>query len=529
MSVQPVAVVLLNWNGWVDTIECLETLLRSDYPDFRVIVCDNASTDGSLEHIQAWAEGRLEAGGAEGFQRLRATPLAKPVPYVRLNAEQALQPPAHDVPLTLIDTGGNFGFAGGNNVGLRHALASGRFAYYWLLNNDTVVEPDSLGQLVARMAADRQAGIGGSTLRHYYAAQVVQVAGGSATIHGAAVPRRWLPISRRPHRWMRLPLNNAWLCGWRLDDGQRCLLARCGADGRGLLSSTTKNLTGRAVRRPATGWSTRIAVYHKKAARSVPVRAASCRPLRCIICSTTGSSSRRFFPARLPLLYASMLLELGRAALAAISLKVNGRWWHWACLRAASTPASARPEPVFLVRIFRVTSSRRIHVVSFRGTSGLADYAVSLCRELSKLADTTLVTADSYDPARYHVDFPYAHLFRRTRQYPVDLLRYIVLRTRPDMVLWQSWLKFPMLAEGLVIMLFRLFGIRTALTVHDLLPHEPKPWSKAVCAWFYRRFDKLIAHSERTVQGLAAMHVQTTPLLVPHGIYDIFRLGELEP
>jgi glycosyltransferase involved in cell wall biosynthesis len=174
------------------------------------------------------------------------------------------------------------------------------------------------------------------------------------------------------------------------------------------------------------------------------------------------------------------------------------------------------------------TSPRRIHVVSFSGTSGLADYAVSLCRELSKLAETTLVTADSYDPARYQVDFKHAHLFRRTRQYPLDILRYVAytLRTRPDMVLWQSWLKFPLL-EGFVIMLFRLFGIRTALTVHDLLPHDPKPWSRAVCAWFYRRFDKLVAHSERTVQGLQEMGVRTKPLLVPHGIYDIFRLGEL--
>lgn len=168
-------------------------------------------------------------------------------------------------------------------------------------------------------------------------------------------------------------------------------------------------------------------------------------------------------------------------------------------------------------------------MVTFTGNSGLTDYAVSLCRELDKLADVTLVTADSYEPQRYRVNFPHRLLFRRTRQYPIDLLRYIwfTLRTRPDMVLLQSWLKFPLL-EGCMIMLFRLAGIRTGITIHDLLPHEPKPWSRKLNAWFYRRFDKLVVHSERSVQGLRDMGVHTQPLLVPHGIYDIFRLDQLD-
>lgn len=174
------------------------------------------------------------------------------------------------------------------------------------------------------------------------------------------------------------------------------------------------------------------------------------------------------------------------------------------------------------------TTQCRIHVVSFTGNSGLTDYAVSLCRELDKLADVTLVTADSYAPQRYRVNFPHRALFRRTRHYPLDLLRYIgyTLRTRPDMVLLQSWLKFPLL-EGFMIMLFRLAGIRTGITIHDLLPHEPKPWSRRLNAWFYRRFDKLVVHSERAAQGLREMGVNTGPLLVPHGVYDLFRLDQL--
>ena len=43
-----VCVLIVNWNGWKDTIECLESLVRSTYPYFRVVVCDNGSEDGSL-------------------------------------------------------------------------------------------------------------------------------------------------------------------------------------------------------------------------------------------------------------------------------------------------------------------------------------------------------------------------------------------------------------------------------------------------------------------------------------------------
>ncbi|WP_295995292.1 glycosyltransferase family 4 protein [Rugamonas sp.] len=175
-----------------------------------------------------------------------------------------------------------------------------------------------------------------------------------------------------------------------------------------------------------------------------------------------------------------------------------------------------------------VRSALRIHVVSFSGDSGITDYAVSLCRALDALADVTLVTARSYDPARYQVAFRCHRVFRRTLLYPLDLLRFIAytLREKPDVVLFQSWLKWPLL-EAPLIALLRLAGIRTALTVHDLLPHDPRRWSRAFCAAFYRRFERLVVHSDRAAQGLREMGVTTAPLVVPHGIYDIFRLAPL--
>lgn len=177
-----VAVVILNWNGWRDTIECLESVFRLDYPDFRVVVCDNGSQDGSLEKIQAWAEGQLAVSAiADGaLRRLIDPPVIKPVNtriYDRAEAEAAGRADG-DVPLVLIQTGANLGFAGGNNVGLRYVLAQDCFDYVWLLNNDTVVEADSLHQLVARMAERPDAGMCGSTLRYYHQPDKVQAWGG---------------------------------------------------------------------------------------------------------------------------------------------------------------------------------------------------------------------------------------------------------------------------------------------------------------------------------------------------------------
>jgi len=178
-----VYILLLNWNGWRDTIECLESVFRSDYPDFQVIVCDNGSSDASLDHIRAWADGKEVARAAPTatIARLTDPPIPKPVAYLDVlsgsQPKSALQ--ATDASLVLIQTGENLGFAGGNNVGLRYVETRDDFAYVWLLNNDTVVEPDALSQLVARLSKEESGGICGSTLLYYHAPDTVQALGGA--------------------------------------------------------------------------------------------------------------------------------------------------------------------------------------------------------------------------------------------------------------------------------------------------------------------------------------------------------------
>ena len=180
-----VAVVLLNWNGWGDTIACLESLMRLTHRPVEVILVDNGSTDGSVAHIRAWAAGRLDVLADSAALAHLVTPACpKPVEIAA-----PADPAAPAAPVTLIEIGQNLGFAGGNNVGLRVALER-KVDYVWVLNTDCVVAPDSLSRLLDRMAQDATIGMCGACLCHYHAPEVLQEAGGCAYFPALGLARR---------------------------------------------------------------------------------------------------------------------------------------------------------------------------------------------------------------------------------------------------------------------------------------------------------------------------------------------------
>lgn len=173
-------VIIVNWNGWKDTIECLESVFRLNASGFFVVVCDNASTNESLNRIKDWARGELHAEPVNPqLSRLSAPPLPKPIPFVELTREQAESGAiCSEAKLVLIQTGANLGFAGGNNVGLRYALGHQDSEYFWMLNNDTVVEPDSLSAMVRLMQSRPGIGLCGSLHLSYYNPKQIQAEGG---------------------------------------------------------------------------------------------------------------------------------------------------------------------------------------------------------------------------------------------------------------------------------------------------------------------------------------------------------------
>lgn len=171
----------------------------------------------------------------------------------------------------------------------------------------------------------------------------------------------------------------------------------------------------------------------------------------------------------------------------------------------------------------------KIDVVCFRADSGLGDYSVSLCRELSRLCSVRLITSQSLDPRFETMGFETEKLFRRSRHLPADLLSFFasVLRRKPDALIFQSWLKSPIL-ERLLVAYLRKRGIRCFLTVHDVLPHHPRAWSRVELSQYYRGFDGLIAHSVRAKHNLQDMGTTKPIMVVPHGVYDLFDTLHLD-
>jgi GT2 family glycosyltransferase len=178
-----VCICILNWNGWRDTVECLESVFRTDHPAYQVVVVDNGSEDGSLSRFRSWAEGAsaFETQTPPELRHLVAPPVRKPIRYRefdRYRFESITSGNAPGDPMLLVRNETNLGFAGGINVGLRYVLRVGGFDYVWLLNNDTVVRPDALEHLVRRMEAEPRVGLCGSTLLFYDAPELVQALGG---------------------------------------------------------------------------------------------------------------------------------------------------------------------------------------------------------------------------------------------------------------------------------------------------------------------------------------------------------------
>ena len=175
-----VGIVILNYARWRDTIACLESVLRSTYSNYRVFLCDNGSPDDSRDQMVAWARGDRAIDLADGLpdelRPLVSPPIDKPIMHSVLERDQPAEPAAADA-VTFINTGANLGFVGGNNIGIRHALAAGA-EYVLLLNNDTLVAPGAIAAVVAAAERDRSLGLVGGTILEFHEPDRVQAAGG---------------------------------------------------------------------------------------------------------------------------------------------------------------------------------------------------------------------------------------------------------------------------------------------------------------------------------------------------------------
>jgi len=167
-----VSIIILNWNGWKDTVECLESVYRIAYPNYDVIVVDNGSRDESLKKVKDYANGQI----AVESNFLCYPTEKKSLPYIEYSRTRAetgggKEDQISGFPsnrrLILIENEKNYGFAEGNNIAIRYALKTLNPDYLLLLNNDTVVEENFLSELIRVASQDEKNGILGSKVYYY--------------------------------------------------------------------------------------------------------------------------------------------------------------------------------------------------------------------------------------------------------------------------------------------------------------------------------------------------------------------------
>jgi GT2 family glycosyltransferase len=135
MSAPSVHVIILNWDGLADTLECLASLREQSYAALKIHVVDNGSREDEAATIE------------------------REFPEVNVLRQES-----------------NLGFCGGNNTGIRHALADGA-DFVLLLNNDTIVPPDCISALLSGVSGLEDAGAVSPLILRYPDTETIWFAG----------------------------------------------------------------------------------------------------------------------------------------------------------------------------------------------------------------------------------------------------------------------------------------------------------------------------------------------------------------
>jgi GT2 family glycosyltransferase len=182
----PVYIVLINFNGSADTIECVDSLAKLRFDNYRVIIVDNGSHDDSVARIRSRLSQLHEGLSTDWVAKFEGDGPVRGSARVSSGFwRDADSRAATSCSVTLMEVDQNLGFTGGNNAGMRYAVEEGCASYVWLLNNDTIVDPEALNELVRRYesvsAADPASPVAlcGSLILDYDNPERVQAYGGA--------------------------------------------------------------------------------------------------------------------------------------------------------------------------------------------------------------------------------------------------------------------------------------------------------------------------------------------------------------
>lgn len=140
-------IILVNFNGLNDTIECLESLNAQKNQDFQIIVIDNSDVQDDFDTFQAWVSGKVPIQIETSFPEFSKPFKGEQIDYAFV-MEEALEEQIFDEKLLVVKARKNQGFAAANNVALRYLKRLEiESSWIWLLNNDTVVAKNVINEI----------------------------------------------------------------------------------------------------------------------------------------------------------------------------------------------------------------------------------------------------------------------------------------------------------------------------------------------------------------------------------------------
>ena len=151
-------IIVLNWNGWDDTKECIKSIIKSSYENYKIIVVDNGSEPKSINNFVNWAENKFKQFII--YDRPQAE-----LGGVNENEKESDKIPSNEK-LVLILNNENLGFAKGNNVGIKYSEKINADLVF-LLNNDTVVTENAINILVKFLKCNEDYSVAIPQIRYF--------------------------------------------------------------------------------------------------------------------------------------------------------------------------------------------------------------------------------------------------------------------------------------------------------------------------------------------------------------------------
>lgn len=184
-----VSIIILNWNGLQDTIECLESVFKLKYPNFSVLLVDNHSENDSVRKISQWASGSKRMKIRTNFPSIVFPEVEKPidfysVPVTNGKYNKTNIPSSERITNLFILNDRNLGFSKANNLAVEIANRLFQSRYFFLLNNDTVIVPNALDRLIEALEKQPIAGVAQATIYSYYSPGKIENAGGKIFFWG---------------------------------------------------------------------------------------------------------------------------------------------------------------------------------------------------------------------------------------------------------------------------------------------------------------------------------------------------------